>query len=43
VDAFFDGVLVIADDEAVRRNRLALLRECAGLFAQVADFSRLQG
>lgn len=43
VDAFFDGVLVIADEEAVRRNRLALLRDCAGLFAQVADFSRLQG
>lgn len=43
VDAFFDGVLVIADDAKVRRNRLALLRQCAGLFAQVADFSRLQG
>ncbi len=43
VDAFFDGVLVIADDEKVRRNRLALLRQCSGLFAQVADFSRLQG
>lgn len=43
VDAFFDGVLVIADDEKVRRNRLALLRQCSGLFAQVADFARLQG
>lgn len=42
VDGFFDGVMVMTDDEALRRNRLALLRTCAGLFAQVADFARLQ-
>jgi glycyl-tRNA synthetase beta chain len=43
VDAFFDQVMVMADDEAVRRNRLALLRQCSSLFARIADFSRLQG
>ncbi len=42
VDAFFDGVLVMAEDAGVRRNRLALLRELNELFAAVADISRLQ-
>ncbi len=41
VDAFFDGVMVMADDAAVRANRLALLRLLAGLMNQVADISRL--
>ncbi len=43
VDAFFDGVMVMVDDAAVRRNRVALLGRCAALFAQIADFSKLQG
>ncbi|MBM4345612.1 MAG: glycine--tRNA ligase subunit beta [Deltaproteobacteria bacterium] len=43
VDAFFDGVLVMADDAAVRRNRLALLALVAGLFAPIAEFGRLPG
>ena len=42
VDAFFDNVLVMADDAAVRRNRLALLGRAAGLFARLADFARIQ-
>jgi len=42
VDAFFDKVLVMADDEAVRLNRLALLNRLRNLFLQVADISRLQ-
>ncbi len=42
VDAFFDGVLVMADDAAVRRNRLALLGRAASLFARLADFARIQ-
>ncbi len=42
VDAFFDGVLVMADDPALRRNRLALLGRAAALFARLADFSRVQ-
>ncbi|HTE43044.1 MAG TPA: glycine--tRNA ligase subunit beta [Steroidobacteraceae bacterium] len=43
VDAFFDGVMVMAEDEALRTNRLALLAELRGLFAHVADLSRLPG
>ncbi len=42
VDAFFDEVLVMADDPAVRRNRLALLQGLAALFLKVADIARLQ-
>ena len=41
VDAFFDGVLVMAEDAAIRRNRLALLGVIAGLFNQFADFSKI--
>lgn len=41
VDAFFDGVMVMAKDEAVKTNRLALLTQVAGLFAGLADFSRI--
>ncbi len=43
INAFFDGVLVMADDEAVKQNRLALLQAIRGLTAGYADFSRLQG
>ncbi len=41
VDRYFDEVLVMADDEAVRNNRLALLAELRALFLDVADISRL--
>ena len=41
VDRFFDDVMVMADDEALRNNRLALLGELRGLFLDVADISRL--
>jgi len=43
VDHFFDQVMVMADDVALRHNRLALLAQLQGLFLQVADLSRLQG
>jgi glycyl-tRNA synthetase beta chain len=43
VDAFFDAVMVMADDAARRRNRLALLARLHRLFLAVADLSRLQG
>ena len=43
VDAFFDGVMVMVEDAAVRNNRLALLQRIRGLFLQVADLSRLPG
>jgi glycyl-tRNA synthetase beta chain len=41
VDAFFDSVLVMDNNEAVRRNRLALLRAVSTLFTGFADFSRI--
>jgi glycyl-tRNA synthetase beta chain len=41
VDRFFDDVMVMADDAAVRNNRLALLNALRALFLDVADISRL--
>jgi glycyl-tRNA synthetase beta chain len=41
IDRFFDDVMVMADDDAVRNNRLALLGELRALFLNVADISRL--
>ena len=41
VDAFFDTVMVHADDAALRANRLALLRALHGAMNRVADLSRL--
>lgn len=41
VDSFFDDVMVMADDEALRNNRLALLSQLRQLFLQVADISLL--
>jgi glycyl-tRNA synthetase beta chain len=41
VDRFFDDVLVMADDPAVRANRLALLRGVAQTMNRVADISKL--
>jgi len=41
VDGFFDDVMVMAEDEALRNNRLALLAELRAMFLNVADVSRL--
>ena len=41
VDAFFDKVLVMAQDPAVRSNRLALLNQLAKLFLSLADISQI--
>lgn len=41
VDAFFDGVMVNAEDEALRHNRLNLLKQLRDLFLGVADISLL--
>jgi len=41
VDAFFDDVMVMADDVALRTNRLALLADLRALLVGVADISRL--
>jgi glycyl-tRNA synthetase beta chain len=42
VDRFFDDVMVMDENLALRNNRLELLRKLSGLFLQVADISRLQ-
>ncbi len=42
VDAFFDKVKVMDEDEALRINRLALLKRIAALFMETADISLLQ-
>lgn len=41
VDAFFDNVMVMADDERIRNNRLALLTGISRLFGAIADFGRV--
>jgi glycyl-tRNA synthetase beta chain len=43
VDEFFDQVMVMDEDPRLRANRLALLAQLHGLFAGVADLSRLPG
>ncbi|HUL47847.1 MAG TPA: glycine--tRNA ligase subunit beta [Steroidobacteraceae bacterium] len=43
VDAFFDQVMVMAEDPVLRANRLGLLAQLRALFAGVADLSRLPG
>lgn len=42
VDEFFDQVMVMVDDQAVKLNRLTLLSQLRQLFLQVADISLLQ-
>lgn len=41
IDEFFDGVMVMVEDEAIRQNRLALLDGIGQLFLRFADFSKL--
>jgi glycyl-tRNA synthetase beta chain len=42
VDEFFDKVMVMADDEAVKKNRLALLQQLHRAFTRIADIACLQ-
>ncbi len=42
IDRFFDKVLVMDKDKAVRANRIALLGQVAELFSRLADFSKLK-
>jgi glycyl-tRNA synthetase beta chain len=42
VDTFFDNVMVMTDDEAIKNNRLALLNQLRNTFIEVADLSVLQ-
>lgn len=41
VDDFFDSVMVMVDDQAIRNNRLALLQQLRNLFLKIADISLL--
>lgn len=41
VDSFFDDVMVMVEDDALRNNRLALLQQLRNLFLEVADISLL--
>lgn len=41
VDQFFDAVMVMSDDDAVRNNRLSLLKQLAERFLRIADVSQL--
>ena len=41
VDRFFDDVMVMVDDEALRNNRLLLLKQLRDLFLEVADIAKL--
>jgi len=43
LDAFFAAVMVMAEDPALRANRLALMQTLVQLFSPIADFSKLQG
>jgi len=43
IDAFFDGVMVMADDADLKANRLRLLAQLRNLFTAIADVSVLQG
>jgi glycyl-tRNA synthetase beta chain len=41
VDAFFDSVMVMAEDEAIKNNRIAILNKLRNLFLEIADISLL--
>jgi glycyl-tRNA synthetase beta chain len=41
VDEFLDGVMVMAEDEKVKENRLSLLANIASLFFKIGDFSKI--
>jgi len=43
IKTFFDQVLVMADDEKIRQNRLALVGQIANLSTGIADLSKLEG
>ena len=43
INAFFDKVLVMAEDEKIKQNRLALVGQIASLSKGIADLSKLEG
>ena len=42
INTFFDQVMVMAEDKAVRENRVRLLMQVSGLFENLADFAAIQ-
>lgn len=43
IDNFFDGVMVMVEDESLRNNRLALLSQINVMFRKLADFTKIIG
>jgi glycyl-tRNA synthetase beta subunit len=43
INTFFDKVLVMAEDETIKQNRLALVGQIANLSEGIADLSKLEG
>jgi glycyl-tRNA synthetase beta chain len=43
IDAFFESVVVNAENGAVRRNRLNLLHRIRGICLSVADLTKIEG
>jgi glycyl-tRNA synthetase len=43
INAFFDKVLVMAEEEQIKQNRLALVGQIAKLSTGIADLSKLEG
>lgn len=43
VDAYFEKVFVMTDDQQVKNNRLAMLRQIAALSDGILDFTQLPG
>ena len=41
IDDFFEKVMVMADEDSIRTNRLALLTSIAQLFLSIGDFSKM--
>jgi glycyl-tRNA synthetase beta chain len=41
VDEFFEEIMVMAEDPAIRGNRIALLKRISQLFSSIADISKI--
>ena len=41
IDNFFDNVMVMVEDEKVRKNRLSLMKKIDNLFKKLADFTKI--
>ncbi len=41
LEKFFNDVMVMVDDEALRKNRMSLLRKIGGAVSQIADVTKV--